>query len=121
MAPPTVSLVTPPVSPTATYGANQSVLASYTCAATSPAAIATCTGTVASGAAIDTTNTGITTLTKSFSVTATDNVGQSTTVSTTYTVTRAAIAPPTVTLTTPPVSPTATYTANQVVNANYTC
>jgi hypothetical protein len=69
---------------------------------------------VASGSAVNTTSVGSG---KSFSVTATDADGQSTTVTRTYNVVALA---PTVTLTTPP-SGTPTYTYGQVVDASYSC
>ena len=53
----------------AAYALNQSVLASYTC--TDASGIAFCTGTVANGAAIDTSSAGL----KTFCVTAVDGVG----------------------------------------------
>jgi hypothetical protein len=64
-----------------TYSLNQSVKASYTCTDTK-SRLATCVGTVANGTAIDTTSEG----SKSFSVTATDNAGNSATKTVNYTV-----------------------------------
>jgi len=65
---PSTSITTPPAG--ATYTLNQTVPADYRCGdATS--GIASCTGTVPDGAAIDTSSSG----TKSFSLTAEDNAG----------------------------------------------
>ncbi|MGA2006800.1 MAG: hypothetical protein ABSH27_04475, partial [Solirubrobacteraceae bacterium] len=109
---PTVSLVTPPSgTPTYTYG--ESVDASYSCTAGAGSTISSCSGTVISGSAINTTSVG----SNSFSVTATDADSQSTTVTHTYNV---VALPPSVTLTTPP-SGTPTYTYGQVVDASYSC
>jgi len=69
-------------SPTAgTYTVGQSVTASYACT-DGGSGVASCVGTVANGAPIPTTNPG----TYSFSVTATDNVGNTVTKTVTYTV-----------------------------------
>ncbi len=67
----------------ATYTQGQSVTASYTCGAPpAPATLSACTGTVASGAKIDTTVLG----TQTFTVTATANDGSTATATATYTV-----------------------------------
>ncbi|MCA1625403.1 MAG: DNA/RNA non-specific endonuclease [Acidobacteria bacterium] len=69
-------------SPTAVnYLLNQNVLANYSCSDTG-SGVASCIGTVANGAAIDTTTTG----TKTFSVMATDNAGNTKTQTVTYTI-----------------------------------
>jgi probable HAF family extracellular repeat protein len=66
-----------------TYARNQVVKASYTCKdETGGSGIASCAGTVANGAAIDTSSAG----SKSFAVTATDAAGNEVTVTVTYTV-----------------------------------
>jgi peptidoglycan/xylan/chitin deacetylase (PgdA/CDA1 family) len=83
----------------------------YTC--TDNAAVATCFGTVASGATIPTNVPG----TFKFSVTATDTAGNVTTVSVTYTVGDAT--PPQITITSPTTG--ATYTWAQGQKAAYTC
>ncbi len=77
---PTVSLTSPANGATFTQG--QSVGAAYTCAVASPAAISSCSGTVVSGAKIETSTLGKHT----FTVTAVANDGASVTASTTYTV-----------------------------------
>ncbi|HYY94225.1 MAG TPA: SBBP repeat-containing protein, partial [Pyrinomonadaceae bacterium] len=70
-------------SPTATgYSLGTSVTASYTCS-DAGSGVATCTGTVSSGSPIDTSSFGA----KSFTVTATDNVGNTSTQTVTYNVT----------------------------------
>jgi hypothetical protein len=74
---PAVTLTTPPHG--APYALNQVVAATYACTdATS--GVATCAGTVANGAAIDTASVGA----KSFAVTATDVAGNTATVTHTY-------------------------------------
>ena len=66
-----------------TYARNQVVKASYTCKdETGGTGIASCAGTVANGAAIDTSSAG----SKSIAVTATDVAGNEVTVTVTYTV-----------------------------------
>ncbi len=70
-------------SPAATgYSLGTSVAASYTCS-DAGSGVATCTGTVSSGTPIDTSSFGA----KSFAVTATDNVGNTSTQTDTYNVT----------------------------------
>jgi uncharacterized repeat protein (TIGR01451 family)/uncharacterized delta-60 repeat protein len=64
-----------------TYQRNQLVTAQYSCA-DGGSGVATCSGPVASGSFIDTSTTG----TKSFTVTSTDNVGNSSNQTITYTV-----------------------------------
>ncbi|HUF99830.1 MAG TPA: hypothetical protein VMM60_17010 [Ilumatobacter sp.] len=66
-APPSISIIAP--FDGAIYGFQQEVSAAYTCS--DPGGIATCTGTVANGAAIDTSTEGP----KTFTVDATDNAG----------------------------------------------
>ena len=76
---PTVTITTPANG--ATYASGSTVDASYACSdATS--GVATCSGTVADGAAIKTGSAGI----KKFTVTSTDNAGNKTTQSVSYTV-----------------------------------
>jgi hypothetical protein len=65
----------------ATYALNKVVLASYTCT-DAIAGVASCVGTVANGASINTSTPG----TQTFSVVATDKAGNTTTRSITYTV-----------------------------------
>jgi hypothetical protein len=88
---PTANLTTPTAN--ATYKLNQVVKASYSCS-DGTSRMATCTGTVANGAAINTASAG----TKSFSVTAKDNAGNAATKSVSY-----KVAAPVVSDTTPPV------------------
>ncbi|WP_307781255.1 Calx-beta domain-containing protein, partial [Rhabdothermincola sediminis] len=78
---PTATIITPASG--ATYGLGQVVNASYSCSDPSPGSgVASCTGAVPNGSPIDTSSVG----TKSFTVTAVDNKGNSSTTSTTYTV-----------------------------------
>ena len=79
---PTIEVLSPQQG--AFYGTGKPLTAQYVCS--SPAGIETCTGTVANGAAVDTSKPG----TFTFSVTATDAAGHSTTVQRTYTVGTAA-------------------------------
>ena len=65
----------------ATYRLNQAVAASYSCS-DGGSGVASCAGPVASGANIDTSTAG----TRTFTVTATDNVGNASSQSVTYTV-----------------------------------
>lgn len=108
---PTLTLTTPPVSPTAVYKQNQVVGANYSCTAYNGATITSCTGSAASGSPISTSGTGI----QSFQVTADDSAGNETTKGYGYDV----VAPPTPSMTTP--APSATYTYGQVVDASYSC
>jgi lipopolysaccharide export system protein LptA len=66
---PTISIVTPADGATFTVG--QAVNASYSCADTGGSGLVTCIGSVGNGAAIDTASAG----TKAFTVTATDQAG----------------------------------------------
>jgi C4-type Zn-finger protein len=108
-AKPTVNITTPPEG--AVYTLNQSVNANYSCAADAATTLSTCVGSVTNGSPIDTATTG----TKTITVTATDALGQSTTVERNYTV----AAEPTVDIATPPEG--AVYALNQVVNADFSC
>jgi hypothetical protein len=74
---PTVLITTPP--PGAVYHLNQVVKAEFTCA-DAGSGPATCTGTPANGAALDTSSLG----TKTITVTATDVVGNTSTLTRTY-------------------------------------
>ena len=76
---PQIAITTPPQG--ATYTLGQSVAASYSCT-DADSGVASCAGPVADGANIDTSSTG----TKTFTVNATDNAGNTNTVSHTYTV-----------------------------------
>ena len=78
--PPTITLSSPVAG--ASYALNSAVNASFTCA-DRESRVASCIGTTASGAAIDTASTGP----KTFVVTATDAVGNSSSRSVSYTVT----------------------------------
>jgi len=76
---PAISISTPAEG--ATYLRNQTVLANYTCTdGAGGSGVASCVGSVASGAAIETSTLG----TKTFTVTATDNAGNHTTATRTY-------------------------------------
>ena len=85
-------LVAPSISVTApanggSYSANQKVQAAYSCS-DNESGVATCAGTVPNGSNIDTTPTSGLMTTKTFTVAATDNVGNTTgSVPVTYTVT----------------------------------
>jgi Ca2+-binding RTX toxin-like protein len=76
---PQITITTPPQG--ATYTLGQSVAASYSCT-DADSGVASCQGPVTNGANIDTSSTG----TKTFTVDATDNAGNTNTVSHTYTV-----------------------------------
>jgi hypothetical protein len=76
---PQITITTPPQG--ATYTLNQSVAASYECT-DADSGVASCQGPVADGANIDTSSTG----TKTFTVNAKDNAGNTNSVSHTYTV-----------------------------------
>ncbi len=76
-APPTITLTSPVQS--AKYVVGQDVTASYECSDTQ-SGIATCTGTRANGASIDTSSIG----TKTFTVNAADNAGNSASTTVTY-------------------------------------
>lgn len=107
---PTVTLSTP--SNRAVYNQGSLVNASYSCA-DSGSGITSCVGTVPNGRPITTSILGQ----RTFSVTATDAAGNTTTVTHTYTVVD--ITNPTVTLTRP--ADGATFTQGAVVNASYSC
>ena len=76
---PEIAITTPPQG--ATYTVGQAVAAGYSCT-DSGSGVASCEGPVADGANIDTSSAG----TKTFTVRATDNVGNTNSVSHTYTV-----------------------------------
>src|SRR5829696_1586954 len=76
---PQIAITTAPQG--ATYTKDQAVAASYSCTDVD-SGVASCQGTVANGANIDTSSTG----TKTFTVNATDNTGLTNSVSHTYTV-----------------------------------
>ena len=80
---PTVTITTPPND--ATYSLGQTVDASYSCAAGEGATLASCNGPVASGSPIDTSTVGPHT----FTVTALDSDGQTTSATSNYTVSAA--------------------------------
>jgi peptidoglycan/xylan/chitin deacetylase (PgdA/CDA1 family) len=77
---PSITITTPAAS--ATYTVGQDVKAAYSCADTGGSGVATCTGTVANGSALNTSTQG----TFTFSVNATDNAGNPATRSVSYTV-----------------------------------
>ncbi|MEA2365316.1 MAG: hypothetical protein QOI32_828 [Thermoleophilaceae bacterium] len=109
---PSISIATPVNG--ATYGLGQSVTAGYSCAdEDGGSGVATCAGPVASGAAVDTSSLGA----KTFTVNATDNAGNPTSRSVTYTV--ADQQAPTITVTTP--ADGAVYSPGQRVLAAYSC
>ena len=77
--PPTITITSPAAN--ATYQLNASVGASYACS-DGGSGVASCQGPVANGSPINTSSTG----TKTFTVTATDNVGNPSTLTVTYSV-----------------------------------
>jgi DNA-binding beta-propeller fold protein YncE len=79
--PPSISITSPGSG--ATYQQGQAVPASYSCSPAAPATISVCTGTVANGAALDTSTPG----TRTFTVQATDSLGQTSSQSVSYSVT----------------------------------
>ncbi len=78
--PPSIAIASPGSG--ATYQQGQVVAASYSCSAAAPATVGSCAGTVATAAAIDTSTPG----TRTFTVQATDTLGQTNTQSVSYTV-----------------------------------
>jgi hypothetical protein len=97
-----------------TYGRGTIMSADYACTdAPGGATLATCVGTVADGAAVDTSTLG----SKAFTVTATDSLGNTKSVTATYTVVD--MTKPTVTVTTPAEG--ATYDRGSSVIADYAC
>lgn len=109
--PPTATIFSP--ADGSFYRLNQAVTASYSCADSSGGpGIASCSGTSADGAPVDTSALGQ----YAFSVTATSRDGQSTTVTSNYTV---AGPPPDPTVNSPKQG--AVYTLGQVVSASFGC
>ena len=113
-APPSASITSP--TEAATYTQGQSVIASFSCAEGSggpglKAGSEGCGGTVANGAAIETSTPGE----HHFTVTANSQDGLSASRTVSYTV----AAPPSVTITTPAEG--ATYLQGQAVDASYSC
>ena len=109
---PTVTITSPEDNPT--FDQNESVLADYACAdEPGGSGIDTCVGNVADGAAVDTSTLGDI----DFTVTATDNDGNVTEVTHTYTVED--VTDPAVTITTPADS--ATFDRGELVAADYAC
>ncbi len=113
-APPSVSITTPAEG--AIYDPGQSVTASFTCTDGSGGpglkpGTEGCSGTVANGAAIETSTPGE----HHFTVTATSNDGLTASKTVTYTV----ASPPTVSITAPANG--ATYLEGQTVDASYSC
>ncbi len=99
------------------YGLNAAVPAAYSCSDGTGSGVASCVGTVANGANIDTSTLG----SHSFSVTATDNSGNSATYPITYNVVVPSgdTTPPTITITTPTNG--ALYTQGSAVAAAFSC
>jgi hypothetical protein len=99
----------------ATYTLNQAATAGYSCAdEAGGSGLATCTGTVASGAALGTSTAGLHT----FTVNASDNAGNPSSATRNYTVLADTTAP-TISIVSP--ADGATFTVGQVVNAGYSC
>ena len=109
---PVISVATP--SAGAVYGLGESVAADYSCAdEPGGSGLASCAGTVADGAAVDTSSVGQ----KSFTVEAADNAGNKSSKSFTYTVVDRA--PPAISLAAPVDG--AVYSLGQRVAASYSC
>jgi hypothetical protein len=109
---PGITVTTP--APGAVYGLGEQIPADYACDdEPGGSGVATCTGTVADGAGVDTSSVGET----SFTVEATDNAGNSASKSVTYTVVDQA--PPAIDLTAP--ADGAVYSLGQQVAAAYSC
>jgi len=109
---PTVTVTSPQDG--AVYGVGDNVTADYECSdEPGGSGLATCAGSVADGAAVDTSSVGD----KKFTVAATDNAGNRATKSVAYTVVDQA--PPTITITSP--ADGATYLLGQHVLAAYAC
>jgi hypothetical protein len=98
----------------AVYGLGEQVAADYTCSdEAGGSGLASCTGTVANGAVVDTSSVGE----KTFTVEAADNAGNGASRSVTYTVVDQS--PPAISLTAPEDG--ATYSLGQHVVAAYSC
>ncbi len=109
VTPPAITITTPATG--AIYALNQVVLASYGCTA-SNGTIVTCVGTVANGAAINTSSLGV----QTFTVTAADSNGNAASQTIAYIVSDRI--PQAITIT----SPTAKlYGLDQIVTAQYSC
>jgi hypothetical protein len=107
--PPAITVTTP--SDGASYPQGSSVLADYACS--DDRSLATCTGDVPAGSAIDTSTPG----TFSFTVTASDAAGNPATATTTYTITDTTL--PTVSIVAPVDG--GSYDLGEAVLADYTC
>jgi hypothetical protein len=109
---PTITLTTP--ADGAVYELGEQVLADYSCAdEPNGSGLDSCTGTVASGAAVDTGSLGDMT----FTVNASDEAGNTASKRVTYTVVDAT--PPSITVTTP--ADGAVYSVGEQVTADYSC
>jgi hypothetical protein len=109
---PSISLSSP--ADGAVYGLGEHVVANYSCAdEAGGSGLASCSGTVPSGSAVDTSSAGQ----KSFKVEATDNAGNPSSRTVSYTV--ADRAAPQITLTSP--ADGAVYSLGQQVVADYSC
>ena len=106
---PTITLLAPVSGSSTTYARNAVVLADYVCT-DADSGVATCQGTVADGAAIDTATAGD----KTFEVLATDNAGNSNRAEVVYTVVRST---PVVTWATPASVPHGTALGDAQLNA----
>ena len=111
---PVITLTTPAAN--ATYAQGATVNAAFSCAdEPGGSGIATCVGSVANNTAIDTSTLG----SHSFTVDATDNAGNPSSVTHNYTVTDQT--DPLVTLDTPPDGAGITYIQDEVVDASFSC
>lgn len=109
---PVISVATP--SAGAVYGLGQSVAADYSCAdEPGGSGLATCVGSVPDGAGVDTSSVGQ----KTFEVEASDNAGNTSSKSVTYTVVDRT--PPSIDLASP--ADGAVYSLGQRVTASYSC
>ncbi len=114
LTPPSITVAAPVDGDRVEIG--QTALADYTCVDdTADSGLATCDGTVASGSPIDTSSLGV----HSFTVTATDNAGNSASVTHTYTVLPPDTTPPIITLSTP--ADGALIALGQNVHAGFSC
>ncbi|HYF44558.1 MAG TPA: S8 family peptidase, partial [Acidimicrobiales bacterium] len=109
---PSITLTTPPDG--ATYDQGEVVNASFSCV-DAQSGVASCTGTVANGAAIDTATPGD----ESFTVTAVDGAGNQRQVTHEYSVVVPDTTAPSITLTRP--APGAVYELGQSVTASFSC
>ena len=110
---PVISLTTPTTG-TPAFELNQVVAASFSCTDAGGSGLASCVGTVANGASINTSTLGA----KTFTVNASDGAGNTATLVRNYTVVDTTN--PVISVTTPTTG-TPSFELNQVVNASFSC